>query len=188
MISVTQEGEALPFCYLNPINFNPMNENWYAVYTKPRWEKKVADLLSLHSIQNYCPLNRVLRQWSDRKKVVYEPLFSSYVFVKVTEKQLPALKRLDGILHYITWQGKPATIRESEITIIRHFLREYSDVKIKAADLNINDPVRVTSGPLMEQRGTVVAVKNQTVKVALPSLSCLLYVELAKTSLEPVAA
>ena len=62
-----------------------MNEdkNWYAVYTKPRWEKKVAGLLERKGIESYCPLNKVQRQWSDRKKIVMEPLFQSYVFVHV---------------------------------------------------------------------------------------------------------
>ncbi|MEI9958604.1 MAG: transcription termination/antitermination NusG family protein [Ferruginibacter sp.] len=58
---------------------------WHAVYTKPRWEKKVAALLEARGIEYYCPLNKVVKQWSDRKKVVLEPLFKSYVFVHVEE-------------------------------------------------------------------------------------------------------
>ena len=50
---------------------------WHAVYTKPRWEKKVAALLDAKGIEYYCPLNRVVKQWSDRKKTVLEPLFKS---------------------------------------------------------------------------------------------------------------
>ena len=67
-----------------------MNENnkyWYAVYTRPRWEKKVASLLDDKDIVHYCPLNKVTRQWSDRKKVVMEPLFKGYIFVQVTEEK-----------------------------------------------------------------------------------------------------
>ena len=58
--------------------------SWYAVYTKPKWEKKVAELLARKGIEHYCPLNRVLKQWHDRKKWVEEPLLTSYVFVYVT--------------------------------------------------------------------------------------------------------
>ena len=50
-----------------------MGENimhWYAIQTKPRWEKKVVTLLNEKAIENYCPLNKVLHQWSDRKKIV----------------------------------------------------------------------------------------------------------------------
>ena len=99
-------------------------KNWYAVYTKPRWEKKVAETLTNQKIHNYCPLNRVLRQWSDRKKFVYEPLFTSYVFVRVAERQLARLNQLDGILQVVYWLGKPAIIKEEEIEVIRQFLHE----------------------------------------------------------------
>jgi len=60
-------------------------KNWYAVYTRPKWEKKVAELLSRKRIENYCPLHKSIKQWSDRKKTIFEPLFNSYVFVHVDE-------------------------------------------------------------------------------------------------------
>ena len=60
-------------------------KKWFVVYTIPRWEKKVALLLQQKGIEHYCPLNKVTRQWSDRRKIVVEPLFKGYVFVKVSE-------------------------------------------------------------------------------------------------------
>ncbi len=58
------------------------SKHWYAIYTKPRWEKKVHHLLSEKGLEAYCPLNKVTRKWSDRMKTVEEPLFKSYVFVQ----------------------------------------------------------------------------------------------------------
>ena len=55
--------------------------NWYVLYTKPKWEKKVAEQLQAMGIDCYCPLVMKERQWSDRKKKVEMPLFNSYVFV-----------------------------------------------------------------------------------------------------------
>jgi len=107
-----------------------MNTHWYAVYTKPRWEKKVAEVLTRNSIENYCPLNKVLRQWHDRKKVVQEPLFTSYVFVKVEESRFSELRRIGGVLNLVYWLQKPAVIRDEEITMIRKFLDEYTDVQL----------------------------------------------------------
>ena len=66
-------------------------KNWYAVYTRPRAEKKVADALTKKKIENFSPINKVIRQWSDRKKIVYEPLFTSYVFIKVSELELSSI-------------------------------------------------------------------------------------------------
>jgi transcription antitermination factor NusG len=59
-----------------------MKKHWYAIYTNPRWEKKVDKLLTEAGIESYCPLNTVMRKWSDRMKKVEEPLFKSYVFVQ----------------------------------------------------------------------------------------------------------
>jgi len=159
---------------------------WYAVYTKPRWEKKVADLLTRKKIENYCPLNRVHRQWSDRKKVVLEPLFTSYVFVHIAEQNQLAIRQTDGILNFVYWLGKPALIREDEIQAIKLFLKEHDNVKLEKVALTQNDRVRVLSGPLMRREGNVLEVKNKTVKVILPTLGYSLVAELDKANIEKV--
>ena len=61
-------------------------KHWYAVYTKPRWEKKVFALLSEKGFTAYCPLHKVRKRWSDRYKVIEEPVFKSYVFINITEE------------------------------------------------------------------------------------------------------
>lgn len=160
---------------------------WYAVYTKPRWEKKVADLLTRKKIENYCPLNRVHRQWSDRKKVVLEPLFTSYVFVRISEQNQLAIRQTDGILNFVYWLGKPALIREDEIQAIKLFLKEHDNVKLEKVALSQNDRVRVLSGPLMMREGNVLEVKNKTVKVILPTLGYSLVAELDKGNIEKVS-
>jgi transcription antitermination factor NusG len=155
-----------------------MEKKWYAVYTRPRWEKKVAELLGKAEIENYCPLNKVERQWSDRKKIVEEPLFTSYVFVRVNAKQQTALREVDGVLNLVYWLGKPAAIREDEIDLIKRFLNTHKNVRLEKTQLSVNDKVKIISGPLMEMQGEVVSVKRNTVKVNLPSLGYFLTAEL----------
>ena len=166
---------------------NDESLQWYAVYTKPRWEKKVADLLTKKQIENYCPLNRVLRQWSDRKKVILEPLFTSYVFVRISESNQLAIRQTDGILNFVYWLGKPALVREEEILAIKLFLKEHDNVKIEKVPLSENDRVRVLSGPLMLREGSILEVKNKTVKVMLPTLGYTLVAELDKGNIEKVS-
>lgn len=163
-----------------------MELKWYAVYTKPRWEKKVAELLVKAKIENYCPLNLVVRQWSDRKKKVYEPLFTSYVFVRAYEKQHNYLRQVSGIVNLVYWLNKPAVIRDKEIEIIKDFLNEYKTVRLEKTMVNLNDTVRVLSGPLMEREGNVVAIKNNTIKIILPSLGYLMTAEVQKSNVEVV--
>ncbi|OKL39562.1 UpxY family transcription antiterminator [Pontibacter flavimaris] len=163
-----------------------MTQNWYAIYTKPRWEKKVAQTLTQHSIQAYCPINRVVRQWSDRKKIIHAPLFTSYVFVRITEKEIAEVKKGDGVINLVHWLGKPAIIRDEEIEIIRQFLAEHQNVQLEKVQFRINDKVKMTSGFLMDKEGVVVAVKNSTVKVALPSLNYIMFAEIDKSGVAKV--
>lgn len=163
-----------------------MIEKWHAVYTKPRWEKKVAGIFSQLGIENYCPLNKVKHQWSDRQKIVYEPLFTSYVFVRIIEKDYTQIRKVNGVLNFVYWLGKPAVIKDKEIDTIKRFLKEYSCVKLEKAPFNINDRVKVTGGALTDKEGTVVAIKNQSAVVALPSLGYLMRAEIDKEYLHKV--
>jgi len=95
---------------------------WYAVYTKPRWEKKVHATMTSRGLESYCPLNKVRKQWSDRVKLVEEPLFKSYVFVHVAEEEQTRVRMVDGVLNYVYWQGKPAVIKDKEIDTVLSLL------------------------------------------------------------------
>ncbi|WP_346320431.1 UpxY family transcription antiterminator [Chitinophaga sp. YIM B06452] len=144
--------------------------SWYAVYTRPRWEKKVAAALERRQIESYCPLNQVARQWSDRRKVVEEPLFSSYVFVRVPDSKKQLVRETEGIINFVYWLGKPAMIPDHEIELIQRFLRHYKDVSLEKFPLRHNDLVEVTAGPLMHHRGRIVELGKNRVKAVLNSL------------------
>lgn len=163
-----------------------MNENkkWFAVYTKPRWEKKVAEVLTRKKYETYCPINRVVRQWSDRKKIINEPLFTSYVFVKAYESELNALKANNGIINLVYWLGKPAVIRDVEVETIKRFLGEHINIKLEKTSINVNDSVRIIGGPLLEKEGQVLSIRNKTVKVALPSLGYMMLAEVEVSNIE----
>ncbi|HEU4904279.1 MAG TPA: UpxY family transcription antiterminator [Flavisolibacter sp.] len=160
------------------------SSSWYAVYTKPKWEKKVAELLTRKKIENYCPLNKVRKQWHDRKKLVEEPLFTSYVFVCVSAAEFTEVRKTDGILNFVYWLGKPAAIREEEIIAIKRFLGEHGAVHLEKTRVRVNDQVQVTHGPLMHKEGTVLEVHRKTIKVLLPSLGYALVAQVEKTSVE----
>ncbi len=159
-------------------------KNWYVVYTKPRWEKKVAKQLEQKKIEHYCPLNKVQRQWSDRKKIILEPLFSCYVFVHLDETQVLPVRQTDGVVNFVYWLSKPAVIREEEISTIKRFLNEYENIKLERTMVNVNDRVRITSGPLMERQGNVLEIRNKTVKVSLPTLGYTIVAEVQKSNIE----
>jgi transcription antitermination factor NusG len=159
---------------------------WYAIYTRPRWEKKIAATLEDKGYEMYCPLNKVMRQWSDRKKVILEPLFKGYVFVKVEEDKKWELLNINGIVNYVYWLGKPARIRENEIETIRKFLNEFSDVEVVDGVLPVNAKVRVKQGVLMNYRGIVLEVIGNKAKVKIESMGIQLSAVFDKKNLELV--
>ena len=164
-----------------------MNEKkWFALYTRARWEKKVSEILTRRKIENYCPINKVVRQWSDRKKIVQEPLFTSYVFVRVSEFDVTSLKQTPGVINPVYWLGRPAIIRDAEIEVIRKFLCEHVNIKLEKTPININDMIRIIKGPLMELEGQVLSIRNRTVKVALPSLGYMMLAEVETSNVEVV--
>jgi len=165
-----------------------LTKKWLAVYTRPRWEKKVDQLLKEKGTESYCPLNKVRRKWSDRVKLIEEPLFKSYVFVKIDDLERTQVRMTPGVINFVYWEGKPAVIKEKEIATIRKFLGEYENVEVRAMNLEVDQRVKITTGPLMDQEGKVVALRHKTVKVAIDSLGYLLiaYIDRSKlTSARP---
>lgn len=158
-----------------------MSAKWYALYTRPRWEKKVNTLLTEKGIESYCPLNKVRRKWSDRIKLVEEPLFKSYVFVKIDEAQRTEVRMTHGVINFVYWNSKPAIVKEKEIEAIKRFLNEHENVEVRP--IQLNDEVVVVGGPLMEQKGKVLDVKNKMVKVLIESLGYQLIAHIDRSKL-----
>ncbi len=153
------------------------------VYTLPRWEKKVATLLASKGIEHYCPLNRVQKQWSDRKKVVLEPLFKGYVFIKTDEGSKWDLKKIDGIINYVYWLGKPAVVREEEIQTIKKFLEEFSCVQVVDSQLIEKDTVYINRGIFMDFKGIILEVFGSKARVQLQGLGLSLVAIFDKSNL-----
>jgi transcription antitermination factor NusG len=151
-------------------------KKWFAVYTKPHYEKRVTEILTRKKIENYCPINRVLRQWSDRKRLVNEPLFADFVFVKVQEGDLCSLKQIEGVINFVYWLGKPAVIRDSEIQAVRQFIDEYNNIQLEKIEVSVNGQDHTEDSP-REHRSSLIAVKDKSVKVELPSLGYLMVAE-----------
>lgn len=130
-------------------------------------------------MESYCPLNKVKRKWSDRVKIIEEPLFKSYVFVKVNDHEKTTVRMTSGVMNFVYWNKKPAIIKEKEILTIKRFLDEYNDVHVYPMELKLEERVRVTSGSLMDYEGKVLGLRHKLVKVAIDSLGYILvaYIE-----------
>jgi len=130
--------------------------SWYALYTRSRQEKKVYKELTDQSIEAYLPLEIKIRQWSDRKKKVEEPMIRSYVFVKSSEKEYYDILNTFGAVRYVTFEGKAAPIPEWQIDAMKKMLNHnlphhYSDERFLKGE-----QISITDGPLKGFDGEVV--------------------------------
>lgn len=159
--------------------------SWYVLYTKPRNEKKVARLLTDEGVNVFCPLREEVRQWSDRKKKVSEPVFTSYIFVQMEDykKECADVLSTPGAVRFLWWNGKPGLVRDVEIQAIKDFLNEYKDVEI-TVNFKEGEQIKVNEGPLKDAAGKIIMIQgnkailhlhslglNMTAKLPLQSLS-----------------
>ncbi|MEO5967414.1 MAG: transcription termination/antitermination NusG family protein, partial [Ferruginibacter sp.] len=120
-------------------------------------------------IENYCPTNRVEKQWSDRKKIILEPLFKGYVFIRINENIKWDIKHIPGIINYVYWLGKPAKVKQIEIDTIKMFLKEFDNVVVSDT-IDVDKRVSVKQGVLMNYHGLVLQNLGNRVKVLINSM------------------
>ncbi|WP_044208271.1 UpxY family transcription antiterminator [Flammeovirga sp. OC4] len=145
---------------------------WMVIYTKPKSEKKVADRLNRKGFSTYCPTFTTLRQWSDRKKKVTLPIIPSYVFIQLNELERWEVIKDPGVINFIFWEGRPATINEEQLNDFKKFINNTSDTsQIKLESLNKGDRVLLQSNTLKNQSGLIQSIKKNKLEVILPELN-----------------
>lgn len=133
---------------------------WYAVYTRSRNEKKVFLELNKSGIEAYLPLRKTLKQWTDRKKWVEEPLFRSYVFVKIKEKEYLNVLQVNGAVRFICFSGHAAPIPEWQIVSLKLLLDTGSDYIVNTGHLKPGEPVEIVTGALAGFKGEILTIKG----------------------------
>jgi transcription antitermination factor NusG len=149
---------------------------WFALYTKPRNEKKVAENLAALGIEVYCPLVTTIKQWSDRKKKVESPLIPSYVFVKIEEANRKDVFQVAGVVQYVFWLGKPAKIQPHEIEALKTQLAA-PVVKVTIETWTPNAQIQISEGPFKNQMAVVEKVSTNKVTLILKSLGIRLIID-----------
>ncbi|NOZ45981.1 MAG: UpxY family transcription antiterminator [Chlorobi bacterium] len=132
------------------------DKKWYVIYTKSRAEKKVYQKLTGQNIETFLPLQKTMRQWSDRKKTVEVPLFNSYVFVKITETDFYKVLQTDGVVYFISFNGEKAVVPEQVIIQLKLIIKGKVPVDLSKEKFEKGDYVEVERGPLKELKGYLV--------------------------------
>lgn len=156
-----------------------MEKHWYVYYTKSRHEKKVRDLLMRRGYEVFLPMQKVLRQWSDRKKKVEVPLFNSYIFVRSESHVINDVLQIPGISWLIKYNHAPAILHDREYDLINRFLQTGLTVEVlNASDLEVGDRVVVVDGPLKGAIGMVTLGAQPKFMVSLDMLGHIMQVQL----------
>ena len=163
-------------------------ENWYAVYTKPRSEKKLEALLKKFSIEVYLPILKIKKKWSDRTKIISMPLFTSYIFVRINYREsYTKVLNLPNSVGFVKSYGTPAIIPESEIELIKSLVDEFPD-KIKVLEkemLQKGNEVTIKTGPFAGRKAIVDRVKNESyVLLEIKTIQKSLKIEISKENLD----
>ena len=157
------------------------NKKWYVLYTKPRHEIKALERLTQNGFEVYCPMKTTLKQWSDRKKKVSEPLLPSYLFIKTTEKKRAIPLTDPSVLNYIFWLGKPAIVGEPEIDALKGIISKDKAQELEIKQLSIGDKIDVNKGQIKSKNAIIKTISNNYITAELKELG--MKIVLKKTDL-----
>ncbi|HPK04705.1 MAG TPA: UpxY family transcription antiterminator [Bacteroidales bacterium] len=135
--------------------------DWFALYTRSRNEKKVHAELTARGIESFLPLQKTLKQWSDRKKWVEEPLIRSYVFVRITEKEYFDVLNTPGAVRFVFFEGKAARIPDWQINALRYIIDTGMEVEITDQGLETGDKVLITRGPFRDMPAELIEIRGK---------------------------
>ena len=137
-----------------PLQDECRQDSWYAVYTCPRHEKCVAEQVERRQMQSFLPLYRTVHRWKDRSKEVDLALFPGYVFVHLTLKDRLRVLEIPGVVRFVSFQGKPAALPETELESLRRGFA--GRVRMTPHPyLQIGRRVRLRSGPMAGLEGVL---------------------------------
>ena len=164
-------------------------KHWYALYVKSRSEKKVLTQLEEQGFEAFLPLVTHVKQWSDRKKKVEEPLFKSYVFVHSSDKEHYPILNVYGVVKFVTFEHKAVVVPDNQILAIKRYIDDFQEEEnnLKNTELKEGQMVRIIAGPLMGLTGRLKSVKNKKYLIVyIEAVGQYISVNIPRTKVEPI--
>lgn len=174
---------------VEPARVLPAEEtNWFAIQTVARHEKRVAGQLIEGQIPTFLPLLNQVHEWSDRRKCIQVPVFSCYVFVRLSQQRKirEQILRTPGVLGFVGGQGWGTSIPNEQIEAIQRILAEGVPYGLHPF-LRIGMRVRIRGGSLDGLEGILVEKnRDRSLIVSVELLCRSLSVRVEGYDLEPV--
>lgn len=164
-----------------------MGKLWYALYVKSRTEKKVAADFKTKGIEYYLPIQKVLKQWSDRKKWVEEPLFRSYIFVRIELDDYYKVLQTPNAVKYISFEGKAVIVPSPQIEAIKYFLNEKDPENPELQSWVKGKKVEIMSGSLVGLIGELVDINGKNrVSIEIEAVNRTILLQIPKSRLRVI--
>lgn len=162
--------------------------HWYAVHTRARHEKRVAEQLACRHIDFFLPLYQATHRWKDRLARLELPLFPGYIFVRVPLQNRRRVLEIPSVVKMVGSHGNPTPLRPTEVESLRAGL----EAQLKAAPLpylKIGRRVRVKSGPLVGAEGILLRKKDKfRIVLSIDLIMRSVAVEIDAADVEPLYA
>ena len=163
------------------------NRKWFAIYVKSRSEKKVLKLLEDIGVESFLPLITRVKQWSDRKKKVEEPLFRSYLFVNIPLSDYYTVLNVNGVVKFITFEKKPVPIPDNQIIAIKEYLNDTELHSIDYEDFKEGELVRIKSGQMKDLVGRFIKINGKhRVIIDIEAVGQSIPINIARSNVEAV--
>lgn len=146
-----------------------MSKQWYAVCTRPQQELKAAAALSKKGVENFCPITRkTLVSNGFRKKINWNPVFPSFVFVHISEADFNTVLRTNDVVNFMYWMGKPAVVTDADISTMEQFATRYPNVTVERTAIIKNVMSLQVAGEMETEEA------DDSIRTTLPSLGFIL--------------
>jgi len=133
---------------------------WHVLHVVSNHEKRVAQHLSVRSVEHYLPLYAERVKWTDRTAVVERPLFSGYVFVRYAPQNRIPVISIPGVLR-ILGEEERDMVSSQDLEKIRTGLA--SGLLLRPHPrLAVGTRVRVRDGVFAGTEGVVTELRHQT--------------------------
>jgi transcription antitermination factor NusG len=154
--------------------------NWYAVYTNPRWEKKVQGLLQQQNIHTYLPTRQVLKQYTDRKKKVEKIVLPSYLFVQITKEQITEVRHISGVVNFVYWLHKPSIIKDANMQAFMQFMQVEGDLQFEKIEAQVGDTITLEKAPFTGKKATIIKKYKNHLELILENMQIKLTITIKK--------
>lgn len=161
---------------------------WFAIYTKYKCEKFVAEHLERKDIESYVPIIKKTKHYASRKKEFEVPLINCYVFVKIVKKDFVPVLETEYVMKFLKIGKDLIAIPEEEINLLKRIVGEL-DVPVSLSERNfkVGQKVEVIGGHLTGIHGVLVEEKNNhSFVVELQNIGIALQVDVDRNLLRPI--